>query len=88
MWSANAYAREGQVSSYSTNQYHKIFKEVACLNILTPFEYFAPETLDEALELLATKENAKVLAGGTDLMIQLKEKMIHPANVIDVTHIP
>jgi carbon-monoxide dehydrogenase medium subunit len=61
---------------------------VACLNILTPFEYFAPETLDEALELLATKENAKVIAGGTDLMIQLKEKMIHPANVIDVTHIP
>ncbi len=61
---------------------------MACLNILTPFEYFAPETLDEALELLATKENAKVLAGGTDLMIQLKEKMIHPANVIDVTHIP
>lgn len=58
------------------------------MNILTPFEYFAPETLDEALELLATKENAKVLAGGTDLMIQLKEKMIHPANVIDVTHIP
>ena len=58
------------------------------MNILTPFEYFAPETLDEALELLATKENAKVLAGGTDLMIQLKEKMIQPANVIDVTHIP
>ncbi len=58
------------------------------MNILTPFEYFAPETLDEALELLATKENAKVLAGGTDLMIQLKEKMIHPANVIDITHIP
>lgn len=58
------------------------------MNILTPFEYFAPETLDEALELLATKENVKVLAGGTDLMIQLKEKMVHPANVIDVTHIP
>ena len=37
------------------------------MNILTPFEYFRPETLDEALELLATKENAKVLAGGTDL---------------------
>ncbi|MGP1442173.1 MAG: FAD binding domain-containing protein [Anaerovoracaceae bacterium] len=58
------------------------------MNILTPFEYFAPETLDEALELLATKENAKVIAGGTDLVIQLKEKMIHPANVIDVTRIP
>ncbi len=58
------------------------------MNILTPFEYFAPATLDEALELLATKENAKVLAGGTDLMVQLKEKMIHPANVIDITHVP
>lgn len=61
---------------------------MACLNILTPFEYFRPETLDEALELLATKENAKIIAGGTDLMIQLKEKMIHPANVIDVNWIP
>lgn len=58
------------------------------MNILTPFEYFRPETLDEALELLATKENAKVLAGGTDLVVQLKEKMIHPANVIDITHVP
>ncbi|MCR4600325.1 MAG: xanthine dehydrogenase family protein subunit M [Clostridia bacterium] len=58
------------------------------MNILTPFEYFAPETLDEALELLATKENAKVIAGGTDLVVQLKEKIIHPANVIDIKHIP
>lgn len=58
------------------------------MNILTPFEYFAPETLDEALELLATKEDVKVLAGGTDLVIQLKEKMIQPANIIDVTRIP
>ncbi len=58
------------------------------MNILTPFEYFRPETLDEALELLATKEDAKVLAGGTDLVVQLKEKMIHPANVIDITRIP
>lgn len=58
------------------------------MNILTPFEYYRPETLDEALELLATKENAKILAGGTDLMVQLKEKIIHPANVIDVTRIP
>ena len=54
------------------------------MNILTPFEYYRPETLDEALELLATKEDYKIIAGGTDLMIQLKEKMIHPANIIDV----
>ncbi len=58
------------------------------MNILTPFEYFSPTTMDEALELLATKENAKVLAGGTDLMIQLKEKMVHPSNVIDITRVP
>ena len=58
------------------------------MNILTPFEYYRPETLDEALELLASKEDYKIIAGGTDLMIQLKEKMIHPANIIDVTQIP
>ncbi|MBP2627844.1 MAG: aerobic-type carbon monoxide dehydrogenase, middle subunit CoxM/CutM-like protein [Firmicutes bacterium] len=54
--------------------------------ILNNFEYFAPETRSEALELakkLGSK--AKILAGGTDLIIQLKEKMITTENIINIS---
>lgn len=36
------------------------------------FDFCKPATLDEALEILATKENVKILAGGTDLIVKLK----------------
>lgn len=56
------------------------------LNILTDFEYFAPKTLSDALDLVGRLGNrAKILAGGTDLIIMMKEKMIKPENVIDIT---
>lgn len=57
------------------------------MNILSPFEYFAPETKEEAVKLLAEKKNAKVLAGGTDLVIQLKEKLVKPENIININNI-
>jgi carbon-monoxide dehydrogenase medium subunit len=58
------------------------------LNILQPFEYHRPETLLDAVKLLSELENAKIIAGGTDLMIQLKEKMVKPDNIVDVNWIP
>ena len=57
------------------------------MNILTPFEYHKPATKAEALELLATLENVKVLAGGTDLVIQMKEKLVKPDHIVDITGI-
>ena len=36
------------------------------------FDFCKPATLDEALAVLADKENVKVLAGGTDLIVKLK----------------
>ena len=37
------------------------------------FEYHAPQTLQEALELLSRYEpEAKILAGGTDLLVELR----------------
>ena len=36
------------------------------------FDYIKPATLEEALEVLATKENVKIFAGGTDLIVKLK----------------
>ena len=39
------------------------------------FEYHAPRTLDEAIALLERYEaNARLLAGGTDLVIQMTDR--------------
>jgi len=49
------------------------------------FEYFAPKTRSEALALAGRLGNrAKILAGGTDLVIMMKEKMIKPEYLIDI----
>lgn len=53
-----------------------------------PFEYHAPETLAEALELLATTDNAKVLAGGQSLMAMLNLRYLYPDALIDINGIP
>ena len=43
------------------------------MNILCNYEYHAPETKAEVLELLnKVGGNAKILAGGTGLVIMLK----------------
>ena len=56
---------------------------------MRPFDFFAPTTLVEALELLDQyKGTAAVIAGGTDLVLELNEKKAQPAVVIDLKHIP
>lgn len=53
------------------------------------FEYKAPRTLKEAIALLASADgDARPLAGGTDLIPQLKENRKTPRLVVDVKHIP
>jgi hypothetical protein len=39
----------------------------------TPFEYHAPSKLSEALDILASAENARPLAGGQSLVPMLKK---------------
>jgi aerobic carbon-monoxide dehydrogenase medium subunit len=53
-----------------------------------PFDYHAPATLEEACALLATLENAKVLAGGQSLVPMLNLRFLYPDHVIDVNGIP
>jgi carbon-monoxide dehydrogenase medium subunit len=52
-----------------------------------PFEYHAPATLQEALELINTLDNYKILAGGQSLMPMMNFRFVMPDHVIDINHI-
>jgi len=50
--------------------------------------YEAPGSVDEAVKLLADANGAaRVLAGGTDLLVQLRAGMISPEVVINIKDI-
>jgi carbon-monoxide dehydrogenase medium subunit len=56
---------------------------------MRPFEYAAPTSTKEAVALLAEHgDRAKVLAGGTDLIVDLKHKPGNVQLLVDVTAIP
>jgi carbon-monoxide dehydrogenase medium subunit len=49
------------------------------------FNYFAPKSLSEAYDVLARySERSFLMAGGTDLMVQMKSKLIAPECVVDL----
>jgi carbon-monoxide dehydrogenase medium subunit len=53
------------------------------------FEYSRPETLDEALDVLAGRgDEAKVLAGGQSLVPALNMRLVRPALLVDVNRVP
>jgi len=55
---------------------------------IRPFEYHAPADLEEALNLLVEfGPEAKVLAGGTDLVLAMKHKTILPPQLISLSKI-
>ncbi len=55
---------------------------------LPKFDYFEPETLDEALRLLAEwREKALVLAGGTDVLVKMRNGRIKPGAVVALERI-
>ncbi len=48
-------------------------------------KYFTPKTLEEAYSLLSDyKEKAKVIAGGTDLLAQIKHGEVLPGYIINI----
>lgn len=53
-----------------------------------PFRYHDPGTLEEAVALGASLDNAKFLAGGQSLMPMLNMRYVLPDHVIDLNRIP
>jgi len=57
--------------------------------LLPKFEYHEPPTLEEALHVLSEfGGNAKLLAGGTDVLVRMKLKVDKPTHLISIARIP
>lgn len=53
-----------------------------------PFDYIRPDTLDQALDVLArNSDGARILAGGQSLGAMLNMRLIKPAVVLDINRI-
>jgi len=58
-------------------------------HILLGFEYHAPASVAEAVKLLDNYgSEAKVLAGGTDLIVKMKDGSVRPKHVVNLKWIP
>jgi CO/xanthine dehydrogenase FAD-binding subunit len=56
--------------------------------ILPRFQYHEPENLEDACEMLAEFEGkASLLAGGTDLLVNMKKGLVSPKYVLSLTRI-
>ncbi|MBT3256506.1 MAG: xanthine dehydrogenase family protein subunit M [Deltaproteobacteria bacterium] len=65
------------------------FKDLHWAKNIQVQQYLQPETLEEALEMLANFEGkARVIAGGTDVVPQLRGRDIEVEALVDVTGIP
>lgn len=52
------------------------------------FDYYRPSSLNECLELLdRLRGQARILAGGTDLLVRLKHDMVKENSIIDITRL-
>src|SRR5260370_4853087 len=55
---------------------------------LPPFQYHSPSSVDEAIALLcAHRGQVKVVAGGTDLVPNMKHRLFTPAHVVGLKSI-
>lgn len=54
---------------------------------MTQLDYIAPATADEAVKALGAGP-AKVLAGGTDLLVQMRSGRVRPGRIVDLKRIP
>lgn len=57
--------------------------------LLPKFDFHEPATLTEACQMMAEYgTKAKVIAGGTDLMVNMKKKLLSPERLVSIARIP
>ena len=57
-------------------------------HILVPeFEYLEPQTIEEATELVGSDPDTLLMAGGTDLLVQMKLEHRNPARIVSLGRI-
>ena len=55
---------------------------------MTDIQYLAPATLDEAIGAYAAAAGAgRILAGGTDLLVQMRSGLVRPGLIVDIKKI-
>ena len=55
---------------------------------MSALRYEAPTSIDAATSLLAENINIKLLAGGTDVIVQMHSERIEPELIVDIKNIP
>lgn len=55
--------------------------------LIPRFTYHSPATLEEALNILSRHTKAAILAGGTDLVVNMKKNVVSPKDVISIQKI-
>ena len=56
---------------------------------MEPFEFLSPSSIDEAVKTLASNgDNVRILAGGTDMLVQMRAGRRTAPLVVDIKGIP
>ena len=56
---------------------------------MAELQFAAPETVNQAIKILGgAKGKGKILAGGTDLLVQMRSGRIDPGFIVDIKNIP
>jgi 4-hydroxybenzoyl-CoA reductase subunit beta len=55
---------------------------------LSRFSYVAPNSVREAVDLISTEPEAVLMAGGTDVLINIKHRLVTPKMVVGIRQLP
>jgi 2-furoyl-CoA dehydrogenase FAD binding subunit len=61
---------------------------LATLMKAAPFAYFRPTDLDDACAILASDEDARIIAGGQSLVPMMAMRLVRPTKLVDIARIP
>jgi len=59
------------------------------MHLLPGFEYYEPKEISEACKLLSElKASAKIIAGGTDILVNMKKGLLIPRYLVGISRVP